>query len=574
MSDSEKPAGRPVTTGKGHDLLAAAPGRRDFLFGTATVGAALISTRLVPDSLFPVTAPLRHRYKQTGPVASARRAWLFSPDTTPSNADWAALRRALSTNKLLMPGQSGYAFARELFSPQWDSLMPAGVAYCKTNADVAACISFVTKFALPVRMRCGGHSYGGWSSVTSGLIIDISEMKSMTVGASTVTVGAGMDLINFYSGLASRGKAVPGGSCPTVGIAGLTLGGGIGVLSRAYGLTCDNLQSLNVVTASGETLTCNQSKNQPLYWASRGGGGGNFGVATSFTFGTHDLSNLVLFFASWPWSRAARVVSAWQSWAPHAPDALWSNLHLSANTGGAPSVGIGGSFVGSVAGARSQLDKLFSLVGVGPSSSSVVQHTFLSAMLLEAGCATVPVHACDTPPGGNLPRVPFFAKSDIFTKPLSSAGISAVLSGVEHLQKVKGATGGAGSIAFDALGGAVNRVAPDATAFVHRNGLFLAQYYTSWTWPGSASGVAAQRGWIEGYYKAVHPFASGQAYQNYADPGLKNFEQAYYGANYGTLQFVKATYDPHQLFTFPQAIKPPVTTGEPCGSAGDAVPAC
>ena len=445
-----------------------------------------------------------------------------------------------------------------MYSPQFDSLKPSGVAYCKTTADVAACLSFVTKFNLPVRMRSGGHSYGGWSSVTNGLILDVSEMDSMSFGTNTVTVGAGVDLINFYSGLAARHVAVPGGSCPTVGIAGLALGGGIGVLARIYGLTCDNLRSIDIVTADGVKHTCDSSTNSALYWASRGGGGGNFGVATSFTFTTHKLSSLVVFFLSWPWSRAANVVKGWQSWAPHGPDALWSNLHLSAPFGGSPSIGVGGTFVGSVAGAQRQLDNLFHKVGSGPSSHSLVRHSYLSAMLLEAGCADLSVHACDIPPGGNLPREPFYAKSDFFTKPIDAAGIRALLGGIERLRHIRGAAGGTGSIAFDALGGAVNRLKPDATAFVHRDALFDAQYFTTWNWPGTAQGRASQFSWITSYYKSVHPFASGQAYQNYPDPTLANWQQAYYGANYPQLQQVKATYDPHDLFKFPQAIQAPV----------------
>lgn len=549
---------------------ATAPARRTFLFSSAAVGAALVTGRIMPAGVAvqPAAAARSQRAAEL-----ARSAWLFSPDTTPSAADWTALQRALSTHKLYRPGQSGYSFARQLFSPQWDSLTPAGVAYCKTDADVAACISFATKFHLPIRARSGGHSYGGWSSVTGGLIADISEMNTLTYTSTTVTAGAGLGLIDFYGALAAHGRAVPGGSCPTVGLAGLTLGGGVGVMSRAYGLTCDNLRSLDVVTANGATLTCTPSKNEPLYWASRGGGGGNFGVATSFTFTTRNLSNILLFFLSWPWSHAARVISAWQTWAPHAPDALWSNLHLSAPTGGGPSIGVGGSYIGPVSGAQAELDKLYSLVGIGPSSHTLVEHSFLSAMLLEAGCKNLPVHACDTPPGGHLPRVPFFAKSDFFTQPISSAGITALTKGIENLHGVHGAAGGAGSIAFDALGGAVNRIAPDATAFVHRNALFLAQYYTSWTSPGSSSGVANQRNWISSYYQSIHPFASGQAYQNYPDPTLANWQQAYYGANYGMLQSVKETYDPQQVFTFPQAITPP-TVGEPCGDAGTTVTTC
>jgi len=555
MTDSEGPTSWLAQAGAQRSELP----RRDFLHGTGAVGAALVASRFL------------------GTASAASKAgptWLYARDTTPSTADWNALRAQLSTHKLIRPGESGYGFAKELFSPQFDALQPAGIAYCRRNADVAACLSFVTRFKLAVRMRSGGHSYGGWSSVTGGLIIDVSEMNSMKFGTDTVTVGTGIDLINFYSGLAAHGKAVPGGSCPTVGIAGLTLGGGVGVLSRKFGLTSDNLRSLDIVTADGSTLTCDSSSHEPLYWASRGGGGGNFGVATSFTFDTHNLRSLVLFFLDWPWSRASRVVNAWQSWVPHEPDTLWSNLHLSANTGGAPSISVGGSFVGSVAGARAQLDKLFHLVGTAPSFSSVVEHSYLSAMLLEAGCAGVPVHACDTPPGGSLPRAPFFAKSDFFTRPLDAAGIGALVRGIEKLRHVRGAPGGNGSIAFDSLGGAVNRVAPDATAFVHRDGLFLAQYFTTWTGSSSASTRANQHNWLTSFYNSLHPHASGQAYQNYPDPSLTDFEQAYYGANYPMLQQVKATYDPNQLFTFPQAIMPPAPAPEPCAVSAVTKPHC
>src|SRR5260370_23168932 len=158
--------------------------------------------------------------------------------------------------------------------------------------------------------------------------------------------------------MAAHGRGVPGGSCPTVGSAGLTLGGGVGVVSRAYGLTWDNVQSLQIVTADGQVRTCNASSHADLFWACRGGGGGNFGVVTSFTFGTHPAGEIVLFFLSWPWSQAGRVLSAWPSWAPHAPDELWSNLHLTAALGGSvPSIQVGGTYLGSVSAAYAQLEK-------------------------------------------------------------------------------------------------------------------------------------------------------------------------------------------------------------------------
>ena len=156
--------------------------------------------------------------------------------------------------------------------------------------------------------------------------------------------------------------------------------------------------------------------------------------------------------------------------------------------------------------------------------------------------------------GGELSRQPELAKSDFFTRALSSAGINTLLRGVESLQSVAGAAGGLGGVAFDALGGAVNRVAPTATAFVHRNALFDAQYTTGWTNGAAAKGINRQHAWLRSFWTSMRPYASGQAYQNYIDPDLTNWRQAYYAQNLTRLQNIKKTYDPTRLFTFPQAV--------------------
>jgi hypothetical protein len=282
-------------------------------------------------------------------------------------------------------------------------------------------------------------------------------MAGVQLSGSTATVGAGTRLIDFYSALTAQGRAVPGGSCPTVGISGLTLGGGVGVVARAYGLTSDNLQSLQLVTADGQIRTCNASENADLFWACRGGGGGNFGVATSFTFGTHPAGDIVVFFLYWPWAQAEQVLGAWQSWAPNGPDQLWSNMHLSAAPGGGtPTIEVGGTYIGSVGDAYTQLEKLYAAIGSRPSSYYLNNMSWLDAMLLEAGCSNLTVTECHLPTqaaGGQLSRASEFAKSDIFTAPLNSAGIGTLLSGVENLRAVAGAPGGSGGIAFDSLGG-------------------------------------------------------------------------------------------------------------------------
>jgi FAD/FMN-containing dehydrogenase len=525
--------------------------RRELLLGAVTAGAAAAGavyvTRSLPRTMLPAhPSSAASRIASARPVATVRQ---------PAHADWAALRKHLSTRDLIRPGDRGYVQARRLFEPRFDALEPAGIAYCHSPADVATCLSFVRKFRLPVRVRSGGHSYAGWSTVTGGLVVDVSAMNSVSFGSNTVTVGAGLDLIHFYAALAASEVAVPGGSGPTVGIAGSALGGGIGALSRLYGTTSDNLTAIELVTADGSTLTCDGTHNSDVLWACRGGGGGNFGVATSLTFQTHALTELCVFSLTWPWSQAAAVVSAWQSWAPYASDAMWSTLRLSAGFGGAPALSVSGTYAGTPHGLARHLDRFYHRSGFEPATSVASQESYLDAMLVQAGCSAVPLPACHTGPGGRLPRVPSFAKSDFFTSPLSGRGLRKLLSGVERIGGIRGAVGGAGSAELSALGGAVNRVPAAATAFVHRDALFLAQYSTAWTSRGARDLVANQHSWLRSYYRTLHRHANGEAYQNYVDPELRDWQQAYYGANYPWLKLVKATVDPANVFHFPQSIQ-------------------
>jgi hypothetical protein len=527
--------------------------RREFLIGagTATVAAAGAGylTLALRNTRLPALSPSRtRRLAVVRPVAAAA--------PKPTRADWATLRAQLSTSRLVRPHEEGYDEARHLFEPRFDSLQPAAIAYCGTAADVAMCLSFVRKFKLPVRVRSGGHSYAGWSSVTGGVIIDVSPMNSVSFASEAVTVGAGLDLIHFYASLAATGVAVPGGSSPTVGIAGLALGGGIGPLTRLLGTTSDNVTAMELVTADGTELMCDETQNTDLFWACRGGGGGNFGVTTSLTFSTRPLSKLCVFILSWPWSQGPRVVRAWQSWAPHAPDHLWSSLRLSAPFGGSPTISVTGTWAGQLHGATRHLDTFYARIGSGPAEASLRQETYLNAMLLAAECSAIPLDACHARPGGQLPRIPSFAKSDFFTRPLRAHAIRVLLSGIEEVASIKGAVGGVGSITLDACGGAMNKPGPAATAFAHRDALFLAQHSTTWTSPGARSAVIRQHDWLRAYYQSLHPHASGQAYQNYVDPDLADWPGAYYGANYPWLTLVKTRFDPANVFQFPQSIQP------------------
>ena len=492
--------------------------------------------------------------RSSEPTTSASSA--ASPRASASAADWTALGRGLA-GSLVRPGDSDYATARLLFDPRFDALQPAGIAFCENPADVAECLAFVRRFAVTVTPRSGGHSYAGYSS-GQGLVIDVTRMNTVTqVGSGTARIGAGTRLVDLYAGLDAHGVTVPGGSCPTVGVAGLTLGGGIGVVTRAYGTMSDNLRSVQMVTPDGTVRECDANQNSDLFWACRGGGGGNFGVATAFTFTTHPTRQMVLFFLNWPWSQASKVIAAWQAWAPSAPDELWSNLHALSSAPGAgdtPTIQVGGTYLGSLSAAQQLIGRLVDQVGSTPHGSPFVS-SHAHAMMIEAGCAQLSQAQCHLPwqnPAGTLQRESEFAKSHIFTRPLSQAAISAIVAAVEQRQRFGG--GGQGGVAFDALGGAVNRVAPDATAFVHRDGLFVGQFTTTWGDGATTAQTSTQQNWLRGFHQAMTPYASGEAYQNYLDPELANWQQAYYGANYARLVQVREKYDPGHVFNLPQGI--------------------
>jgi FAD/FMN-containing dehydrogenase len=473
-----------------------------------------------------------------------------------TEADWAAFGRTL-TGTLVLPTSSSYATAKQLFQPRFDSIHPKAVVECASIADVQRAIAFARQHAIRIAPRSGGHSYAGYSS-GPGMVIDVTHLSRISVDASTgvATVGAGARLIDVYNAVSAAGRALPGGTCPTVGIAGLTLGGGQGVVGRRYGLTCDAMTSVQIVTAAGTSLHCDSQHNPDLFWASRGGGGGNFGIATSFTFRTSPLTHLVTFTLDWPWSAAARVLRAWQHWGPTAPDALWSDCHLIWG-GSSASVSVNGAYVGTASALNPLLAALSSAVGSAPSHSYVNTLTYLNAMMLEAGCYGQSVASCHLPsqnPAGTLSRESSLAKSDFFNAPLSPAGITAIIDAVNRRGSNPTLRSAGGGLLLDAYGGAINRVPASATAFVHRDAAFLGQYFVTLPSGASSSVIAANQAWLQTFWTSMRPYASGFAYQNYIDPNLADWQHAYYGANLQRLVQVKAAYDPHDVFRFAQSV--------------------
>jgi FAD/FMN-containing dehydrogenase len=499
---------------------------------------------------------------QPTPPSSPTPSPSATPTRTPSPspraasaADWRAFGSSL-TGEVKRRGSAGYEQARILFDRRFDGVMPAAVAQVASESDIAKSLSFAQRFGLPVRLRSGGHSYIG-QSIGPGLVIDLRSLNSLSVNsaAGTTTIGAGAALVDVYGELAAHGVSIPAGSCPSVGVSGLTLGGGIGVVARRYGLTCDRLVEARVITADGNTLTCNATSHADLYWALRGGGG-SFGVVSSLTLATHAADPLAHAFVTWPWSAAAQVATAWQPWAIAAPASLWSSCHILATDGsGDATISVAAVMVSSQSALSQQIGQLVQSIPTRPTGTFVNSDSYEYTMMLESGCAALSIAAChveDETPGGTLPRDAFVAGSDFFTHPIPAAGINSLVAAVAARQSDPQL--GSGGASLDILGGTVDHLAPDATAWVHRGSLFDAQYTASWgDTPGNGP-LANNKRSLASIHGAVRSYASGGAYQNYADGSLANPQAAYYGANLPRLIDVRRTYDPTGVFTQPQGV--------------------
>ncbi|WP_428934909.1 FAD-binding oxidoreductase [Streptomyces sp. ACT015] len=467
-------------------------------------------------------------------------------------ASWTALAHGLD-GTLVRPGDAQWAAARQLYNTRFDDLKPAAVAYVAHADDIRTVLAYARAHHVRVAVRNGGHSYAGWSSGDGRLIVDVSRLKNVRAGGGTAVVGAGAKLIDVYRGLAAKGVTIPAGSCPTVGVSGLVLGGGHGVVSRAYGLTCDSLTRATLITADGKEVTADATTEKELFWALRGAGNGNFGVVTELRFTTHPAPQAVTGYLSWPWSKAAAVVKAWQEWGPAQPDEIWSSLHLANAEGGTPTVSVAAFSLGTHGELQNAVDRLADRVGADASSVSLRRRGYEEAMEIYAGCSSFSSQAqCHLPgatpgrsPQGALGRETYAAHSDFFDRSIPADGVQRLLA------RTAAVRGGSGSIALTALGGAINRVSPTATAFVHRRSRMLAQYIASWK-PGTSGATA--RTWLSGAHDAMKPYASGAAYQNYTDPTLSDWRDAYYGDAAGRLARVKKRYDPTGFFTYPQAL--------------------
>jgi FAD/FMN-containing dehydrogenase len=418
-----------------------------------------------------------------------------------------------------------------VYDERWQARRPRAVVQALDAADVQAVVKWSARTKIPLAMRSGGHSYGGWSTVQNGVVLDLRRLRGIHLRGNTVTVGAGAQLIDVYAALARHGATVPAGSCPSVGLGGLALGGGMGLAARDRGLTLDNVRALELVTADGRRRQVDAHSHPDLFWACRGGGG-TFGVATSFELRVHPARRAAWFQCSWPAAMAEAALAAWQRFAPHTDPKLTSIFTLTPGR-----VTALGQYRGTERALRALVAPLTRVAGAHLVSGTAA---YLDLMRRWAGCLDHSLRQCHTVPAGVLPRARFAATSAYVAHPIDTAGRRALVA----------LAGRRGALLFDAYGGAINRVAADATAFVHRSPLFCVQAIVYFDQAGTHDALH----WLGQARRTLAPHSDGHAYQNYADPGLAHWRRAYYGANVSRLEHIKRTVDPDRVFHSPQFV--------------------
>lgn len=431
------------------------------------------------------------------------------------------------TGRVVLQGSPGYDEARKNYNGRFNKL-PKVIVYCEVTQDVVNAILWARKQQLPFRIRSGGHSYEAYSLIDGGLVIDVSGLLKLQINKerSTAQIGAGFRLLPLYEALWNQRVTIPSGTCSTVGVSGITLGGGYGLLSRLFGVTCDNVLEVEMVTAQGKIIRANDSQHSNLFWACRGGGDGSFGVITSFTFRVHPIENVARYRLTWDFADLEKVVRYWQTWAPHTDARLTSLLILPAkNQGRLHSSGV---FVGSEQELRQIMRPL--QMATRPKTAQFHSSTWIEAARLFAGRP--------------VKQEKFKHSSAYAYEPLSDAALGVL---IDNLQTAPGPTN---VISFDAYGGSISQVPTDATAFVHRKALFVIQYQSYWEKDADADKNIQ---WIEQFRKSMLPFTRG-AFRDYCDSRIPDWPTAYFGENLARLKKVKQMYDPENLFRFEQSI--------------------
>jgi FAD/FMN-containing dehydrogenase len=459
-----------------------------------------------------------------------------------SDPPWHLLQQAVGGGVVQDPAPS-------TFNARFHDRRARAVVRCTSPEDAAASLSFLREHDLPFVVRSGGHCFAGHSS-TSGVVLDVTPMDEVRLDGDLVTVGAGARLGAVYDRLEEDGRAIPAGTCPPVGIAGLALAGGLGILGRRYGLTSDRMVAAQVVLADGRIVTCDEHREPDLFWALRGAGAANFGVATSFVFTTVPAPRAVNFHLAWGFDVAARVIEAWQGWAPSGPDELAASLKLtvSGDQNQRPTVNVYGTAQVSEADTSVLIDDLLRRIDADPTWRWVEDLPFAETRQLWARLPPPGSTFRDLGPAPSEAQHPWLvAKSEFFRHPLPEDAVSDLLEVFAEGRR----SAEERELDFMPWGGAYNRVGADATAFVHRGEMFQLKHAATVEPGAPVAARDAAQAFVRRSWEAVHGWGTGGVFPAFPDPDLADAADAYYGANHPRLRQLKARYDPAALFRVP-----------------------
>lgn len=437
------------------------------------------------------------------------------------------------TGRLLPPDDPDFVTCRLPFLSRPDEVLPRAVVRCATTADAAAALTFARAHRIPVAVRSGGNSFADRSS-TDGLLVDLGGLRSMRMDGDLMVAGPGVRIRDLRRRLNPGDRAISCGWCPEVALGGAVLGGGYGSLSRLYGLGCDHLVAAEVVLADGRTLWCDTEREPDLLWALRGAGGGLVGAVTSLVLATRPAVPATFVECRWPVRHAARVIGAWQRFAPAAPDEINIETVLVSAHGEEPMVAV----YGVSAAGTAFLDRF----GPDPDHVEIRELPGPAAALVSypdvRDDVVVSGPTWDTRPGLRL------ARSEFFDGELPEAAIESL---VDYLV-ARPVVDQSRILEFIPWGGAIARMAPDATAFVHRRARFILKH-AAWVMRRASDELRRDaRRWVDGSWELSHPWGSGLIYPNYPEPTRAPLDPAYHGTNLARLRRVLARYDPDGTF--------------------------
>ena len=435
---------------------------------------------------------------------------------------------------LIRPEDDRYVAARAVFNAMVDG-RPALIVRCAGVADVMRGVEFARSHDVPLSIRGGGHSVAGKGVCDGGLMLDLSPMKGIRVDPvrRKAEAQAGLTLGEFDHETQAFGLATTLGVVSVTGIAGLTLGGGLGWLNGLHGLACDNLISADVVTADGRLLRATEEENEDLFWGIRGGGG-NFGVVTSFGYRLHPVGTVLAGGLSYPLSKAHEILRFYHEFASGCPDELSTDASLGVTPDGDGVISVSVCYCGPLEEGERVLRSLREFGSPQADKIQPMAYTTLQS----------------APDAGFPPGRRHYWKSS-YLKELSDEAIEVM---VRFVSEMPSPTTGVG---LQQMHGAASRVDPTATAFPHRDEHYDFLILSQWADPAESERNVQ---WTRSLFEAMEPFFEGGVYvNNLGDEGEDRVREAY-GANYERLQALKGKYDPTNLFRLNQNIKPPTET--------------